>query len=290
MGRTVEQGFVEFLSRLTPTATESAAAKSHRESIRQCLETNIGMTGFFRSGSFGNGTSIRGYSDTDYFAVIPEVNLAHNSQVMLRKVRAVLEQRFPSTGVRVSTPAVAAPFGTSLSERIEVIPAYHARDLQGYATYGIPDYSAGGWMEASVEAQKALVSEVDASLGGKVKPLIRFLKAWKYFRNVPLLSFYLEMRATSYASEQDYIEYAVDLRSILYHLLKIRLAAMRDPLGLFGLIRPCTLDAQHADALSRLQMAATRADKAIEAEGKGNIPQAFGLWNLVFAGKFPTYG
>ena len=33
------------------------------------------MTNFFRSGSFGYGTSVSAYSDVDYFAVIPSVNL-----------------------------------------------------------------------------------------------------------------------------------------------------------------------------------------------------------------------
>ena len=69
--RTVDQGFRAFLQRLTPTTGESTAAKTHRASIETCLKNNFGMTRFFRTGSFGNGTSISGYSDVDYFAEIP---------------------------------------------------------------------------------------------------------------------------------------------------------------------------------------------------------------------------
>ncbi len=63
--RTVNQGFTTFLQRLTPTFGESTAAQSHRASIKACLESNFGMTHFFQTGSFGNGTSISRHSDVD---------------------------------------------------------------------------------------------------------------------------------------------------------------------------------------------------------------------------------
>lgn len=83
MLRTVDEGFRIFHSRLTPTATESEAAKRHRASIKGCLEHNFGMTRFFRIGSFGNGTSISGHSDVvHYFAVIPTDRKRESSQKM----------------------------------------------------------------------------------------------------------------------------------------------------------------------------------------------------------------
>jgi hypothetical protein len=64
VAKTVDGGFRVFLGRLTPTGTESVAAIQHRASISACLKANFGMTRFFRTGSFGNGTSITGYSDS----------------------------------------------------------------------------------------------------------------------------------------------------------------------------------------------------------------------------------
>jgi len=58
MAKTVKEGFRIFHSRLTPTGGESEAAKSHRASIEACLKKNFEITRFFRTGSFGNGTSI----------------------------------------------------------------------------------------------------------------------------------------------------------------------------------------------------------------------------------------
>jgi hypothetical protein len=47
-------------------------------------------TEFFRAGSFGNGTSVRNFSDVDYFAIIPTKHLTQNSTSSLTKVWRVL--------------------------------------------------------------------------------------------------------------------------------------------------------------------------------------------------------
>ena len=61
MPSTVDAGFREFLRKLTPSTSESEAAKSHRASIKKCIKSNFGLFRFWRIGSFGNGTSISGY-------------------------------------------------------------------------------------------------------------------------------------------------------------------------------------------------------------------------------------
>jgi hypothetical protein len=40
---TSDQGFRDFLPRLTPTSTETAAARSHRASIESCLENTFSI-------------------------------------------------------------------------------------------------------------------------------------------------------------------------------------------------------------------------------------------------------
>jgi|SRR5215217_2961350 len=122
MPRTVDEGFRDFVSKLTPSSSESAAAASHRASIEACLNTNFGVERFFRTGYFGNGTSISGYSDVDYFACL-RAKPSSSSTTSLTKVRDALDKRFPATGVRVSCPAVMVPFGSLAKESTEVVPA-----------------------------------------------------------------------------------------------------------------------------------------------------------------------
>lgn len=109
MTKTVDEGFRTFLGKLTPSSGYSEAAKNHRTSIEACLKSNFDLLRFFRTGSYGNGTSIQGYSDVDYFASIPKSKLYIKSDTTLQQVRKALDDRFPNTGVTINTPAVLVP-------------------------------------------------------------------------------------------------------------------------------------------------------------------------------------
>jgi hypothetical protein len=289
MPRTVDEGFRELLTKLTPSDYESEAAKGHRYSIKTRLELDFGyVPRFTRIGSFGNGTSISGYSDVDYLACLPADTLTTDSNYSLQKVRNSLDGRFPSTGVRVSCPAVVCPFGNTAAETTEVVPAFYSKEANGYKAYGIAD-CAGGWMNASPDAHNEYVRSVDNKLSNKVKPLIRFIKAWKYFRQVPISSFYLELRVAKYAYGESSIIYDMDVKRVLCQLRDCGLADMQDPMGFSGYIPACKTQWLKEDALSKLETAATRAEKAREATGKDNISSAFDYWRLLFNDQFPTY-
>ncbi|HDR9038415.1 MULTISPECIES: SMODS domain-containing nucleotidyltransferase [Burkholderia] len=288
MPRTIEQGFIDFHNKIKTSAVETAAAKSHRASIETCLRNNFGLNRFTRIGSFGNGTNVSGYSDVDYLACLPRSVLTRTSTASLVKVKNVLDVRFPNTGVKVSTPAVVCPFGTYKSEDTEIVVADYLREEKGFKVYDIAD-GDDGWMEASPDAHNHYVAEVDRKHGGKVKPLIRFIKAWKYYQNVPIKSFYLEMRVAKYANDEQTIIHHLDVKYFLDRLNNEGLLAMQDPMGVAGYIYPCKSDVQKTDALSRLNTAATRANKAEAARAAGNVSEAFDWWRLLYNDKFPTY-
>ncbi|MDO8717235.1 MAG: hypothetical protein Q7J73_10610, partial [Dehalococcoidales bacterium] len=142
-----------FLSWLTPTVTESENAKQHRASIEACLSSAYDMKRFFRTGSFGNGTSVSYHSDVDYFASIPRQNLNNNSSLTLSKLKDVLDARFPNTGVVVDAPAVVVPFGDDPSETTEIVPADFISRANECSLYEIPN-GTGGWLRASPESHK----------------------------------------------------------------------------------------------------------------------------------------
>jgi hypothetical protein len=288
MPRDIKKGFDDFHNKIKTSAVETAAAKSHRASIEGCLKNKFGLKRFTQIGSFGNGTNINGYSDVDYFASIPTSELTETSTASLSKVRNALNYRFSSTNVRVSVPAVVCPFGTYKSEDTEVVVADYIRETNGFKVYEIAD-SNGGWMEVSPDAHNDYVARVNKKHGGKVKPLIRFIKAWKYYREVPISSFYLEMRVAKYADGESSIIYDIDVKQILAMLDANKLAAMQDPSGFGGDIYPCKTEASKQDALSKLKRAATRAGKARSEEENGNTKAAFECWRLLYNDKFPTY-
>jgi len=283
--RSVSDGFEEFRRRLTTSTAETEAAKSHRASIEACLKNNFGLLRFFRSGSFGNGTNVRSYSDVDYFASLPSVS--SNSSSTLGAMASALRARFPTTyGIRVDSPAVVVPFGTDASEAHEIIPA-KLTDSGDPRMYRIPDGS-GGWMNSSPRAQDEYVSKIDDQTGRKTKPLIRFLKAWKYFNDVPVSSFYLEMVAAKHAAAASPIIYSWDLRDIFAKLKNSGLAALDDPAGASGKIPACRTSRQTEEAQSKVATAARRSVEAKKDEDAGKTGDAFAWWNLLFNYNFPS--
>lgn len=290
MPTTIEDGFRRLQVRLTPSKTESQAAIRHRASIEDCLRKKLGLTNFFLSGSFGHGTSIRGYSDVDRFAVIPEKYLREDSLRSLLILKRVLANRFPNTGVRVNPPAVLVPFGSDKSESTEVVLAFFLDDSsKEFEIYIIPD-GKKGWMLSSPGAHKKYLTDIDAMLKNKVKPLVRFIKAWKYYREVPISSFFLELAVADYANSENEIIYSFDLWKIFDFLLNARLPTIKDAMQISGNIDPCRTPNKRMVAIKKLKTAVSFAHKANVAEERGNIKLAFTYWKLLFKNRFPSYG
>lgn len=292
MPKTLEEGFELFITWLAPLSSEHDKSTKHKSSVKSCLVNNFDCSNLFETGSFGSGTGVRHYSDTDYFAVIPPDKLQENSSTTLRKVKEALQYTFSSTdGIVVSCPAVKIPFGIYKSEELEVTPCCYngmaETSLGNFRRYEIPDCSSG-WMFSSPKAHNEYVEHHDKRLGRKLKPLIQLLKAWKYYNDVPIMSFYLELRVTKYAEGETVIVYDVDVKKILKELKNNELAAIRDPMGISGLISPCNSSPQKQTALSKLKSATSRAEKAATAKTNENISDAFYWWNLLFNDEFPT--
>lgn len=287
MTKDVDEAFSLLLSWIVPSETETTKAISHRASIKACLEANFGMTNFFRAGSFGHGTSVRGFSDVDYFAVIPTAKLKKDSTATLREVKEALAKRFPLTDVYVDSPAVAVQFGDEKWEKHEITPVDFVKNESGFSVYDMPN-RYGEWMHSSPLALNDHTNFHNDRLAKKAKQLIRLVKLWNYSNNVGIRSIYIEMRVVEYLISETTIVYTIDVRNALRHMQQKELAAMHDPRGLGAKIFPCS-DAAKPGALSKLNSAVTRANKAEEARNNGQMSDAFGLWDLVFNGRFPAY-
>jgi hypothetical protein len=291
MAKTIEDGFDTFISWLKPLASEHEKAVSHKESVKSCMEKNFGCTSLFETGSFGNGTGVRHYSDTDYFAKCPAGNLYTDTTYTLRLVKEALQATFSrTTGIVVKTPAVRIPFGTYASERLELTPVYYGElvntPVGNKVYYNIPDYY-GGWMKSSPGAHIDYVNREDKRLKGKLKPLIQLIKAWKFYNQVPIYSFYLELRVTKYAEGETSIVYDIDVKNIMKFLNDNNLPSIQDPMGISGLVRACKTDAKRDTALSKLSTGTSRAIKACDAR-TDNVDDAFYWWNLFYNKEFPS--
>jgi hypothetical protein len=287
MPRTVAQGFDELLSRIPATDAVTDKLRRHRESIKACLATNFPMTNFVPAGSFGHGTNIPQFSDVDYFMVQEEDDWPNNSATALRNVKNALANRFAFTNVRVSSPVVLVPFGQTSTERFEITPAFFDDEDDEHEIFWIPDRETG-WMPSAPRAHNAYVTEINQRLSSRVKPVIRLVKLWNGVCAVGPRSIFLELRIASRLQDADGVTYPVEVANTLAALHASGLRAMRDPLAITGLIKPCS-EAKKIQALSKVETALTRAEKALAAEDAGNMRAAFGWWSRVFNGKFPAY-
>jgi hypothetical protein len=292
MALDVGDGFKTFLTRLEPSAIEMQKATKHKSSVKACLEKNFECYSMIETGSIGNGTGIKRYSDTDYFATIPVKVLTDDSAYFLRKLKTALKETFPSTsGIEVNSPAVVIPFGIYASENLEVTPCNYSGMIDTtvgkFPKYTIPDGS-GGWMASSPQAHNKYVDNLNDKLSGKLKPVIKFIKAWKFMQGVPLISFYVELRVAKFMSESIILSYDEAVYKTLLELHRVNLAAIRDPMGISGLISSTKTESQLDTAFSKLNTAVRRAEKAYEARLSGKLDTAFYYWKLLFTDNFPS--
>ncbi len=282
--RTLDQAFETYLTRLVPSKTHRQTGVSHRASVKAALEARLAIYRSFETGSYKNGTGVRGHSDIDL--LISLKGDRPTSDTALRWVREALQARFPTTSVSVRRPGVVVGFGSGY-ETWEVIPGFLYSSAGDHHIYSIPGITSG-WIYSSPESHIGYVNRCNANPKGKAKALARLLKAWKYSCNVPISSFYLEMRAAQHVNSVDTYIHIWDFCLVLEKLDQHGLSAMNDPTGSTGRIYACGTDAQGRDALSKVSTAATRARKALTAYRNDDFITAFNYLDLLFNGNFPA--
>lgn len=194
MTKTATSWLADLNSLYTPLPSDFDAAKSHKESVQSRLDNQIGVYRMFEIGSLRHGTGIWQYSDADYLVSLKGTRPS-SSTSMLTKVRDALTGRFPGTTIAVRSPAVVCRFSDG---DVEVVPGYVADTGSARGYYIADPTTPGGWMKSYPEAHNEYVNSVNRKFSGSVKTLARQLKVWKYTRNVPVSSCYLEMRAAKH--------------------------------------------------------------------------------------------
>ncbi len=282
MPRTIREAFELLTERLRTPPQETANQAGHRISIEACLRAKLGMTAFFMSGSFGNGTNIPGHSDVDRFAVLPADQWAQNSRVTLVAVKNALNGRFKTTIITMDPPGVRIDFRDS-EEVNEIIPVFEISRVGSSRVFIMPSHGlqlgGAGWMNSAPEAHKNYVEVLDERWNGRLKPLIRLLKAWKYYNRINAVrSFYLEMFASSFVDRLPHslggIDYAVYLRAIFNELRAHQFPEINDPIQVAASFKATTYEGQrtavgHASCRSLTPL----ANRAAVASASGREQQ-----------------
>lgn len=270
---TTATGWLNELTELfTPTSTEFDAARAHRGSIETRLDAYLGVRDMFEIGSLKHGTGVWKHSDADYLVSLKGIQPA-SPWTMLNSVKETLQGRFTSTEIVVRRPAVVCRFSDG---PVEVVPAY-----EGTAGYSIAD-PAEGWMTTFPKHHNSYVTDINTQHAGAVKKLARQVKTWKYLRNVPVSSCYLEMRSAKHMEGEKTYSPIWDLYLTLKKMRDAELAAMNDPTGLGSRFGSCSSESNRLDAMSKLRTAVSRAEKAKDHDKDGEHARAIEQLQLLF--------
>ena len=270
---TARQWLADLTSEYTPTSSQFDGARSHRAAIEVRLDTYLGVHEMFEIGSLRHGTGIWLYSDADYLVSLKGVR-PDSPWTMLSKVKDQLQTRFPSTTVTTRRPAVVCKFSDG---DVEVVPGYPATG----GGYWIAN-PADGWMLTHPKDHNKYVTEVNTKHGGAVKKLARQVKIWKYKRNVPVSSCYLEMRTAKHMDGESSYSPLWDLYLSLKKMRDAALASMNDPTGLGSRFGSCSSETNRLDAMSKLNTAVSRALQAKDYAHEGYESLAIEQLKLLF--------
>jgi hypothetical protein len=268
------RGWLDDLTALyTPTSTQFDAARGHRHAIEARLDVYLGVREMFEIGSLRHGTGVWQYSDADFLVALKGFAPV-SPWTMLNKVKETLQSRYPTTEIVIRRPAVVCRFSDA---DVEVVPAY----LSSSGGYEIAD-PTDGWMTTHPKDHNHYVNDVNSKHNGAVKRLARQVKVWKYLRNVPVSSCYLEMRTAKYMAGETTYSAFWDLHATLKNMHDVGVASMNDPTHLGSRFGSCSSESNRLDAMSKLETAVNRSRKARDYAKDGYEAAAIDQLKLLF--------
>lgn len=264
MSATALSTLESLIRRMTPDEAARTAAAKHRKEIEDWLTSDLGIIRMRETGSWHHGTALARFSDVDYFVSMRDSRPSVSSTA-LEALRSSLSRGVQDAFVSIDRPAVRLRYFDDGPD-VEITPAYY----QDTDDYDIPDPDGTGWIRSNPAVHLEYVDRAQKETDGRAKGLIRLVKTWKSWNNVPLSSFYLEMRTAQYALGNKPIIYDWDLRDIFKSLANNGLREMNDPTnygrriitGTSNLAESITAKyaVEEAARLSRLAREAAEAD------------------------------
>lgn len=260
MSATASSMLESLIRSMTPNEAARSDAAKHRKEIEEWLKTDLGILRMRETGSWHHGTALDGFSDVDYFVSMRD-SCPSSSTTALEDLCASLSRGIPGAYVSIDRPAVRLRYFEDGPD-VEITPAY----IRETDDYDIPDPGSTGWIRSNPAVHLEYVDRAQQETGGRAKGLIRLVKTWRSCNNVPLSSFYLEMRTAQYALNNIPIIYDWDLRDFFKSLANSGLREMNDPTNYGRRIATGTSNlAESITARYAVEEAARLARLALEA-------------------------
>jgi hypothetical protein len=205
--------------------------------------------------------------------------VGNGQSALLQAIRQILRTRYPRTDISGDGQVVVVPFQSGHS--VEVLPAWKLSS----GKYRTPNtHNGGSWHDADHDAEEVFVGEADSQFNGNARDLIKMMKSWQAYCNVPIKSLALELRSVEFVKSWQYrgngtTYYDWMVRDFLVELLKY--------VGSWHVV-PGTDDKFNYGTgwESRAETALARAQKACGYEGQDFHYLATEEWEKIFGTNF----
>ncbi len=200
----VSSRFRQFNQNITLTETQVADGVTKHHGVRSCLNSRYYGTASDTAnsvliGSWGKLTRVRPPRDIDILFILPSsvyerfnTYVGNKQSAILQEVKTVLQKTYPDTDMSGDGQVIVVRFNTI---NVEVVPVFELDNGQ----YWICDtHNGGSYKKADPKAEIALISSVHSDNNNNLRPIIKMLKTWQSYCNVPLKSFYIELIATDF--------------------------------------------------------------------------------------------
>ncbi|WP_242285182.1 nucleotidyltransferase domain-containing protein [Bacillus cereus group sp. BfR-BA-01394] len=236
-------------------------------------------------GSYGRGTSIRGFSDVDILMVLPfDMYKKYNSYVgngqsaLLQAVRNSIKLTYPNTEIGGDGQVVVVNFSDGI--KFEIVPAFLKDEGESYIYAN--SNNGGSWKVCKPIIEILAINEQNKMYNKKVKHLVRMMKAWKNKNNVPISGLLIETLVMNFMKDWEHSD-----KSYTYYDWMVR--------DFFNYLSNCNPKQEYWLAWGSKQYVWRRGNfeykakqahktttEAIECDGKGYTFSAREKWQEVF--------
>lgn len=207
---TVSQRFEALLANLTLKSDQRSDGITKHTGVRNCLNShyynlNSDYANSMLVGSWGKNTEVRPPRDIDVMFILPDSvywrfqdRQGNRQSQLLQEVKGALVSKYSRTDIRGDGPVVLIPFSTY---NVELVPSFKTTTGQ----YIIPITTNGGsYKNFDPDAEISKITTADSATNGNTRALVRMMKRWQEYCNVPIKSFYLELNAIDFLSSWQY--------------------------------------------------------------------------------------
>jgi len=282
--------FNTFLSNIELTSIQIEDARTKYNGVCKCLHDYYYSQSYNVStkllvGSYGKNTAIAPPSYVDILFILPSSEFTKYSSLqgngqsqLLQVIKIKLLEKYPSTTMRADGQVVMVNF---VSYNIEVVPSFTGQN----GNYIIPNTSSGGsWKFTNPNAEMDQISQSNKKTNGNTVKLIKLIKAWKYYCNVPIKSLVIELRAINFLNKWIYydkssIYYDWMVRDFLKELLEFKNHECQIP----GINEKIVYGDEWE---SKAKTALINAERACKLESEEKEDSATFEWKKIFGDRF----